>query len=208
METESVIRDGYLHSDDYPAPLAIPSAEWQSWLERNKKFKFETARTSFTAFKDSRGYWVAQKRVGGLLRQKRLGNSQTLAKIAGWQLTEISQNLCSLHENSKNQGGISEQAAQKIVALEQELDSWKIKYHEVQCDRDHEIAKLIKIHTEIDKDLIQDFNEQIGEAVSILEQALRLKPNAGGAIKQEIKKAIQKLKDCLLRASEPERPLA
>jgi hypothetical protein len=78
--------------------------------------------------------------------------------------------------------------------LEQELDSWKIKYQEVKCDRDREIAKLIEMHTETDKDLIQDFDEQIGEAVSILEQALRLKPNAGGAIKQEIKKAIQKLK--------------
>jgi chromosome segregation ATPase len=83
-ESPTVKEDG-LHASGLPGVLALPherakvqSSGWHEWLIQHSKFRFDTAKGSFTAFKSSKGYWTAQRRVDGNLRHQYLGESHTL----------------------------------------------------------------------------------------------------------------------------------
>lgn len=82
---------------EYSYPVCLPqmTETWQKWLEKNRSFRFEDEYlgVNFTACKDTRGYWTAQKRIQGKLYQKRLGTSEMLAQLSPGKLTEVAQEL-------------------------------------------------------------------------------------------------------------------
>jgi hypothetical protein len=185
------ISDGYFFCADFPAAFSLASSEWQNWLETHAKFRYEGTGNSFSAFKDNRGYWVAQKRVGGNLRQKRLGNSQALAKMTEFALAEIAQNLCSQDYNRQKRDNDPDCLNHRIAQLETEIGHWK-----------DEIYKLRQENDRLQKELDRAYNEtasqtgfKLTKATDILKQALKLKANAGGAIKAEIQKALEILSE-------------
>lgn len=83
----------------YAAPLRLcPESRdvWCGWLEQNTAFRYESKTDSglrFSASKDPRGYWSAFKKVDGKLRQKRLGNSPTVAALSPDDLLSVAQGL-------------------------------------------------------------------------------------------------------------------
>ncbi len=84
-QSPTVKGDGLLYDSELPGLLAIPherakvqSSGWHDWLLHHNKFRFESAAGSFTAFKSSKGYWTAQRRVDRNLRHQYLGESHTL----------------------------------------------------------------------------------------------------------------------------------
>lgn len=193
---DSIVKDGYLVCPDFPAPLSLSSSEWQNWLESHVKFRYEGSNVAFTAFKDGRGYWVAQKRVKGKLRQKRLGNSQALAKMSEFELADIAQKLCSQSYEREKQERDSDYLIHQIARLQTESDRWKDRFYQAHRDCQTLELKLLeaqshsKTESEGDRQIGQ---EHLSEAITILKQALKLKANAGGAIKDEIKRAIAHL---------------
>lgn len=186
---ESIVRNGYLSSPDYPAPLTVPSSEWQSWLERNVKFRYEGAASSFSAFKDKRGYWVAQKRTNGKLRQKRLGNSRTLGKMTQTQLVDIAQSLCASDYDYQKRDRDPDYLKHRITQLEAEVNKWKDELYKAKQTYENAEMKLWESHSKTDSDR----DERLNEAITILKSALKLKANAGGSIKNEIKIALKLL---------------
>lgn len=193
---DSIVKDGYLVCPDFPAPLSLSSSAWQDWLESHVKFRYEGASVAFTAFKDGRGYWVAQKRVKGKLRQKRLGNSQTLAKMSEFELADIAQKLCSQSYERQKQEQDPDYLTHQIAQLRTEADRWKDKLYQARRDYQALELKLLEAqsHSETESGCDRQVNqEHLSESITILNQALKLKANAGGAIKDEIKRAIAHL---------------
>jgi hypothetical protein len=87
MKTEQapLVIDG-LSDPALPAAMNIPrirtempGSEWLDWLESHNRFKFENPDGGkFTAYKSSKGYWTAQRRIHGKLRHDYLGASSNL----------------------------------------------------------------------------------------------------------------------------------
>lgn len=184
--TEATIENGYLHSPDLPAPMTLSSSHWQTWLEGNVKFKLIVGEKAATAFKDKRGYWVAQKRVNGKLRQKRLGNSLVLARMSEERLESI---VLSLSEPSlKSFAGNTTKAV--IVQNDDNLRSELNKLqNELSIMRQGQQVLERKI-TQLESGIILVNSQHLEEATYTLTKSLELKPNAGGAIKEAIRKAL------------------
>lgn len=71
--------------------ISVESPEWFEWLAANKSFRFGyDLEDGFTALKNSRGYWYAQRRVSGTLHQKCLGKDE---KITWEAMTEANKAL-------------------------------------------------------------------------------------------------------------------
>jgi hypothetical protein len=197
---DSIVKNGYLICPDFPAPLSLSSSEWQNWLERHAKFRYKGNNTTFTAFKDNRGYWVAQKRVEGKLRQKRLGNSQTLAKTSEAQLADIAQTLCAQDYERQKRDRDPDYLTHQITQLQAEVGQWKDKFYQARRDYQALELKLLEVQSYCETESERDCEverEHLSEAVTILKQALKLRANAGGAIKDEIKIAITHLSHLL-----------
>jgi len=56
----------------------MPKSGWLDWLECHTRFKFESPFGKFTAYKNKKGYWAAQRRVSSKLRHEYLGSSSDL----------------------------------------------------------------------------------------------------------------------------------
>jgi hypothetical protein len=83
-QSKPIIRDGYVWDDSLLSSFTVKSDYFLEWLENNKSFRFVPSgdeNKAYTAFKDSKGYWIAQRRVNGKLRSKRLGNSERVSKM-------------------------------------------------------------------------------------------------------------------------------
>jgi hypothetical protein len=193
---DSIVKGGYLLCPDYPVPLSLSSSEWQNWLECHIKFRYEGTDIAFTAFKDNRGYWVAQKRIAGRLRQKRLGNSQALAKLSEFELTEIAQKLCSQSYELEKRDRDPEYLAHQISQLQVEVENWKDKFYQATRERQRLEVKFLEAQSHCETKSREDdeaMQERLSEAITILKQAIKLRANAGGAIKEEVKRAIAHL---------------
>lgn len=71
--------------------ISVESLEWFEWLADNKSFRFGyDLEDGFTALKNSRGYWYAQRRVSGTLHQKCIGKDE---KITWEVMTEANKAL-------------------------------------------------------------------------------------------------------------------
>lgn len=73
--------------------IIIGSDPWHRWLSAHKKFKIETAAGSTVTVYKLNGSWVAQKRITGQLRQKRMGSTDAIAKMSWDDLITIADGL-------------------------------------------------------------------------------------------------------------------
>lgn len=172
-----VVRYSEVKDDRYPAPIKLGTKFWYEWLEDVRSFRYECSNGNISVIKDDKGYWTASKKVDGVLRRKRLGVSQSITEQ---KLVDAVNLLClnSLwndylreqgHKNKNSSQGMQfhlERLQQRITDLESQLQ----RVSQKQCDTD-----------------------SIQAVRTVLENALKLKPNAGGAIKIEIRKALEKL---------------
>jgi len=204
-----VTLDG-LHDPTLPALMSIPKTRtqisksgWLDWLERHDRFKFESPSGKFTAYKSSKNYWTAQRRVHGKLRHEYLGASgdltyhlldQTAKKMnmpdsAYWRQKypepQAEQKL-NVQSHKKDYEIVSEsslQAAAEVEELKQQLAEAK-----------NAIANLEQM-LKIEKERADSYSLEELKAATILHEALKLKPNAGGAIKAKIKQALLLIDD-------------
>lgn len=88
MSDSPTVTEGYLHGAGHKFPLSLESPSWKEWLHRHKRFHLVSGKNQVSVYK-SNGYWVAQKRIEGKLRQKRLGNTQKLACTPWEALAQI-----------------------------------------------------------------------------------------------------------------------
>lgn len=181
-----------------------------SKLDQLDSFRYESASGTFTARKELRkttnnAYWTAYKRKFGKLRKTYIGDSSQLFSD---KLDEIAAKLNAsdsefwnnrpgyVAEKEKRSAGLSEvtqqdtQQLNRVGELTEQLNAAK-----------KELYELTKALTEVkDRNFYIERNFQElrartnPEAIAILEQALNLKPNAGGAIKAEIKRALELMK--------------
>ena len=172
-----LVRYSEVKDDRYPASIKLDTKFWFDWLESIRSFRYECSNGNISVIKDDKGYWTASKKVDGVLRRKRLGVSQSITEQ---KLVDTVNLLClnslwndhlrERNQKTKNstQGmqAYIERLQQKIADLESQLQ----RVSQKQCDTDN-----------------------IQEVKTVLEDALKLKPNAGGAIKTEIRKALEKL---------------
>lgn len=118
---EPIIIKGYLENAGYPTTFSLESDEWETWLDVNRKFKIQTVSgEAVTVFKLD-GYWVAQKRVKGKLRQKRLGNSQMLSQMSWVSLAEIADALNSQSYDTVKQSNNPDYLREKLTQKETEI---------------------------------------------------------------------------------------
>jgi hypothetical protein len=110
-QSPTVKEDGLLYDSELPGLLAIPherakvqSSGWHDWLLHHNKFRFESAAGSFTAFKSSKGYWTAQRRVDRNLRHQYLGESHTLTYEALEETAKILAAGDYWHKHVSNKG--------------------------------------------------------------------------------------------------------
>lgn len=118
----------------------VGSRWWHELLETHvKSFRFELEGESIRVNKESRRnsyYWIAYKRVDGILRRKHLGTSKDVTLV---KLVEVAEELCKsnldYHQDRQpspqNNGGLlhayTEQKAQ-IEQLELELKAVQSRY--------------------------------------------------------------------------------
>lgn len=183
---EAIIQNGYVCSSELLTPLSLASDSWQEWLETNQKFKLIAEENAFTAFKDKRGYWTAQKRVNGKLNQKRLGNSSVLAKLSIEDLEAIARDLCKSASHIPVPKSISTNVVQDDENLQSELRKIQNKLSIMQQGQQGLERKIMQLESEIRLNTSQ----YLEEAVYTLTKALELKSNSGGAIKDSIRKAL------------------
>lgn len=70
-------------------PIVLDSDQWFDWLNSNKSFRFDGKGQGFTAQKNQKGYWYAQRRVRGNLLQKCLGKSDKLTEKRLYEIEEF-----------------------------------------------------------------------------------------------------------------------
>jgi hypothetical protein len=204
-----VTLDG-LHDPTLPALMSIPKTTakmsksgWLEWLERHDRFKFESPTGKFTAYKSSKNYWTAQRRVQGKLRHEYLGASgdltyhlldQTATKMnmpdsAYWRQKypdPRAEQKLNVQSHKKNYETVNEASLQTLAEVE--------KLKQQLAEAKNAIANLERI-LYLETERADEYVADQLKAATILQEALKLKPNAGGAIKAKIKKALLLIDD-------------
>lgn len=194
------------------AIVEVDSDKWFEWLSRNTSFRFVSGfagQDSFTARRhdrDSGEFWYAYRKVAGKLRNTYLGKSKTLtiSKLltAALKLSEASGTAANKMQlgNSYAKQCITEQLAdepegdrqtaesvqklqEQLVALQLENEQLRLQLEKLRSSDQDLTNQLCNCHTDAFK------------AADILKAALKLKSNAGGAIKREIEKALPLIDD-------------
>jgi hypothetical protein len=98
-----VITDGILDAGKGKR-IAIGSDPWHRWLSAHKKFKIQTMGGSTVTVYKLNGSWVAQKRIAGQLRQKRMGSTDAIAAMPWGDLVNIADGLLSQNWEQEKQG--------------------------------------------------------------------------------------------------------
>lgn len=203
-ETPLVTLDG-LSDLNLPAAMQIPKTRaemlksgWLEWLEKHKQFRLELPEGKFTAYKSAKGYWTAQRRVNGKLRHEYLGSTndltyETLDQAARkmnmddstyWR--EKYPDLRVEQSHNEKYETVSESSLQVTAEIE-DLKRQLAEAKKVITDSEHRVRQETK---RADDAVLNGLN-----AATILHQALKLKANAGGAIKTKIKEALKFIDD-------------
>lgn len=182
-------------------------------LDRIDSFRYEGYEGNFTARKETRkttdnAYWTAYKRKFGRLRKHYIGDS---CQLFGDNLEDVAKKLnASDTEFWRNRPG-------SMVEKEQRSQSCPPEVTQIDTQRLDRIGELTEQLNATKKELyeltkalieVKDRNSYLErelenrnqtptispEAIAILEQALTLKPNAGGAIKTAIREALELVK--------------
>lgn len=206
-----VTLDG-LHDPALPAVMNIPRTKsempksgWLEWLEKTDRFKFEGSDGSkFTAYKSTKLYWTAQRRVQGRLRHEYLGSSdeltyETLDRVARkmnmgdlayWREKypdpRVKQQTNSESHTKQNYETVAETSAQTTT----EIENLKQQLAEAQ-KAIGDCQQNLRTETKRADQAVSDGLK----AVALLHEALKLKANAGGAIKLKIKQALALIDD-------------
>lgn len=203
--------DGYLelHSGNI---LEVGSDKWFEWLSRNTSFRFVSGfagEDSFTARKherDSGEFWYAYRKVAGKLKNAYLGKSNNLTveklltialKLSqtpkqaanekqlgnGYANECITKQLGTNQENSFTASGDVQNLQEQLTALQLENEQLRSQLEKLKLSEQDLTSQLCCCHSDAFK------------AADILKAALKLKSNAGGAIKREIEKALPLIDD-------------
>lgn len=78
--------------------IKVGSADWFGWLECNRSFHYSCSKGHFTANKNSKGYWYAQRRVRGELLQHYMGQA---AKLTLESLLDAAEKLALAEINNR-----------------------------------------------------------------------------------------------------------
>lgn len=184
----------------------IESEQWYIWLNSQNKFRYSDAGGTFTAYKQERSgnlVWYGQKRRDGILRTQYLGKSEDLNKEVlhrscetlnlpkqQWLNRERKRSTkTKAHENkpTPTEKMIFEREREQRIELEQKLELLSQQYQESlkRCETLEGQIEARKSHID---------SETFNQALEVLEDALLMKANAGGAIKVAIRSAITLLK--------------
>lgn len=99
--------------------ISVESPEWFEWLADNKSFRFGyDLEDGFTALKNSRGYWYAQRRVSGTLHQKCIGKDE---KITWEVMTEANKALTLMAIDHRTEDRTSRHLRNGLVQTVQTL---------------------------------------------------------------------------------------
>lgn len=203
--------DGYLelHNGNI---LEVGSDKWFEWLSRNTSFRFVSGfagEDSFTARKherDSGEFWYAYRKVAGKLKNSYLGKSESLSvdkllaaalKLSGVlgaatskkQLGNgyanecITEQLGTDQENNFTASGDVQNLQEQLTALQFENEQMRSQLEKLKSSEQDLTNQLCNCHADALK------------AADILKAALKLRSNAGGAIKREIEKALPLIDD-------------
>lgn len=172
-------------------------------LNQFDSFRYEALDgATFTVRRESRKttdntYWTAYKRKFGRLRKMYIGDSH---ELFGDKLEDVANRLNSpdseFWSNRPGHGEVTQQDTQelnRIGELTEQLNATKKELYELT-------KALIEVkdrNSYLERELGQQKTPPVEinpEAIAILEQALILKANAGGAIKTAIREALELLK--------------
>lgn len=180
-------------------------------LDRIDSFRYEGYEGNFTARKETRkttdnAYWTAYKRKFGRLRKHYIGDS---VQLFGDNLEDVAKKLnASDTEFWRNRpGGVAEkerrsqpcppqvtqndtQRLDRIGELTEQLNAAKKEIYELT----KALIEVKERNFYIERNFQELRARTNPEAITILEQALSLKPNAGGAIKTAIREALELMK--------------
>lgn len=192
--------------------IQVDSDAWFEWLRRNTSFRFVSGfagENSFTARRhdrDSGEFWYAYRKLSGKLKNTYLGKTETLTiekllkaalKLSahleaavkevssdnGYAKQCITEQLSTVDTYSQDAASELQQLRDRLLVLETENQDLKLQ-----------LKKLKSIEQDLLNQVI-DCNSNAFKAADILKAALKLKSNSGGAIKQEIKKALPLIDD-------------
>lgn len=127
--------------------INVGSPDWFGWLECNRSFHYSCSKGHFTANKNSKGYWYAQRRVRGELLQHYMGQT---AKLTLESLLDAAEKL-SLAE-------ISERPHNKLVKV---LEEQSCKSCMTEEERLRQLSKeeLIELAAHL-KNQLHDYKTQ------------------------------------------------
>lgn len=193
--------------------ITVGSDEWFQWLIRQDSFRFESGANrehNFTARKHERyagEFWYAYKKISGKLKNAYLGKPKNLTLD---KLLEIALKLSDVPKrgaNEKQLGNsyatecITEQLGNKkqdsdciTIPVMQELQD-KVAALEAENQELRSRLEMLQASEKNVTELLYECHSDAFKAADILKAALKLKSNAGGAIKREIKKALPLIDD-------------
>lgn len=183
-----VVRFDAMKAEGYPTAVRVASPAWFDWLVNHRSFRYECSEGSFTANKESRKagmFWYANRRVNGQLRRAYLGASEDLTLE---RLVEVAAKLSGDRQSyTAPKRCVTDSSTAVLEAEKQELLSQLSELKEKIAS----LEKSIKIEGERADEAVHNGIK----AADILHEALKLKANAGGAIKAKIKEALPFIDD-------------
>lgn len=202
--------------------IRVGSPEWFQWLEDNRSFHYSCSQGHFTANKNSKGYWYAQRRSEGNLLQHYLGQSPkltleglqdaasklTLAMIENRPsnrlvkaLEEQSCKSCMTEEERLRQSSKGE-LIDLVVHLKEKLQDYKTEHQATSQTKDEiELkARLAEVEAQLKKK-----DSELAEAtnkIEVLEKESRDLETANQDLEKQLSEYSQQLSEAKARINE------
>ena len=156
--------------------VMVGSPGWYVWLGGRESFRYESSLGKFLAkLEQRRGgqFWYVYRRKDGLLRNLYLGKTEDLSLDV---LQSAAQALSVSNEEWRSRPSGSKRKS----------------YTTDNCSVTMSISGASEV-TQSDSvvELLED--PRVVEAIGLLNESLKLKPNAGGAIKRKVRSALEAL---------------
>jgi phage terminase Nu1 subunit (DNA packaging protein) len=119
-----VITDGILDAGK-GKQITIGSDPWHRWLSAHKKFKIQTAVGSTVTVYKLNGSWVAQKRITGQLRQKRMGSTDAIAAMSWDDLVIVADGLLAQDYEQEKQSRDPDYLREQLTQTQAENERLK-----------------------------------------------------------------------------------
>jgi len=155
--------------------LKVDTQDWFDWLRNNNGFSVEMPNCHVTFKKETRGhneFWYAMRKVDGRLRRKYVGHTGVLMNN---NIMGIAKELAMYHPSEDS---LEKTTEEKFVELEARVS----QLTQANIVLEKEVSRM--------RFQLANIKEEIENTLS---QALTLPANKGGAIKAEIRKALELL---------------